>query len=145
MIIALLVLILLAILFPGFMRAVFVGLIALFMLAMVRAPAHSSDGPLLGFPEYNVERNCENLYSPRNDLYNQCIAEEEAGYRALWFVWPSIPDEVRNTCTAITERILSAPRAKTPNLYSGVFDCVINQKAKYDAEHPNQPRRRFTP
>jgi hypothetical protein len=108
-------------------------------------PSLASDGPPLGFPEFNVDRNCEKLFKTNNGYYNQCVAKEEYGYRVLWSIWPSIPEEVQDFCVSITSNLLSDDRRLVNNLYAGIVDCVIHQKAKYDSEHPNQPKRRFSP
>lgn len=145
MIIALLVLILLAILFPGFMRAVFLGLIAAFMLALVLAPAHAGDGLVDGPPEYDVERNCTLLFKEHAGYYNQCIARDERNYRILASIWGNIPEEVQDYCVSLTDRLVRMEGGHVGGIYSGVIDCVVHQKAKYDSEHPNQPKRRFSP
>lgn len=145
MIIAVLILILLAILFPGFMRAVFIGFIALFMLAMVLAPAHSSDGGADVPPVYDVERNCTLLFKDHAGYYNQCIARDERNYRFLASIWGNIPIEVQDYCVSMTNGFVRMAGGHTGGIYAGLIDCVIHQKAKYDSEHPNQPKRRFSP
>lgn len=96
MVIALLVLILLAVLFPGFMRAVFIGFIALFVLAFILTPTHSKAQSVTSGEDYLVDWK-ERVGHPitvgpctlvmANDLATPCAVG-----RVLWSPGPIVVD-----------------------------------------------------
>lgn len=118
---------------------------AVFAAMISSTVAAASDGPPLAIPKYDVERNCSLVFPSHNGHYNQCIAEEEGAYRVLFLIWERAPEEARDFCADRMNEFIRRGLKIGGNIYPSMVECVMDRTAKYDAEHPEQPRRKFAP
>lgn len=149
MIISLLVLILLAILFPGFMRTVFVGFIALFLLAMILAPAHSSDGLSSGPPVYDVEAGCRRQASDLHEnskaaFYNECVSSEQRDYDFIKMVWPRLSDRSISIFMKVVGDIYKYQKIPI-RMYGTLSTLTVDLLSMDDRERREKTPQRFTP
>ena len=132
MIIALLILILFAVLFPGFLRLVF-GLI-FFGVVLIIATAHADEtGTGIALPTVDVETECHKAFSQENELhyFNACIDQNQDAYNDLKFIWPDTPDSVKRSAIASTN---SVPKI-SPWYYKELFGYVLDFRRMYDYQH----------
>ncbi|MCX5516223.1 hypothetical protein C3941_19735 [Kaistia algarum] len=135
MIIALLVLILLAILFPGLLRAAFVC-VALIVLFAIGSSHRAS---AMDMPTIDVDSIC----SKRGGIpeVNQCIAAEQGAYDQLQVMWPALSAERQATCMDyFHETAISQP---FPLTYLNA--CVVAQLNQQQDQDFLTKRQTFKP
>lgn len=135
MIIALLVLILLAILFPGLLRAAFVCVAFVVLFAI--GSAHRAGAEEL--PITDVEAVC----AKRGEIVyvNQCIGTEQEAYDRLRFEWPALHDDRQAVCVA--EFHSTYIRQPFPLTY--LQGCVSAQLLQQEATEQMTVRQKFQP
>ncbi|MCX5495383.1 hypothetical protein OSH11_11745 [Kaistia dalseonensis] len=139
MIVAILVLILFAILFPGFLRGVFVVL-ALIVLFAVGSTHHAAASEL---PIVDVDRACSWRFDDNRYAYNRCISIEQATYNMLVGLWPNLSGEIRAQASGMIGRLMDE---HNPYVYQNTYDLVlmlIDQQAIKD--QLTAPKRQFQP
>ncbi|MBZ9939128.1 hypothetical protein LB518_22720 [Mesorhizobium sp. BR1-1-16] len=139
MIVALLVLILLALLFPGFMRMVALGLLLIIGFAAAQT-ARADEAP---FPLFDPNQACERIFGQSRLAFNHCIDIEQTTYKLLKASWGDLSAATKIQCASMITRL---HEQGNPYVYQNTYE--LSQVLTYQDDVRRSmaaPKRHFTP